>query len=141
MAAPPSVKQIKLEDVLKDDGNLDGERLVGLLNQFMLAVHTALSGGLSAENFRQMTKVLPFTTAPLLEDTFKGGRLSFKLENGLQSVTKAVVVKLVNKTKDSGVLEIGNTAQVVSNGNGSAEIRYITGLEPETDYEITLEVS
>jgi hypothetical protein len=137
MAALPPVKGIRLEDVLREDGNLDGERLVGLLNQFMLGVVRALSDLTIEENFRAMRKTLNITTRPSVENTFP---LYFEMEKGMQSVRGCWVERVLDKTTTSGQLVTGVTAHVVPTGDGRAEVRYVSGLAPETKYEVNLVV-
>jgi hypothetical protein len=62
MAAPPSVRNLKGEDVLKSDGTLDSDKLLQLLNGFSAPVADALQGRLTFdENFRGETKEVTFT--------------------------------------------------------------------------------
>jgi hypothetical protein len=137
MAALPSIKQIRVEDVLKPDGALDGERLVGILNQFMLGVYTALDRNLTfVENFRGLEKTLSFRTKAAVADTFP---LYFEVPAGT-TVRGAIVIKAIDRSSAAGEFVNGVTAHVLPGGNGRAEVRYISGLDASTPYEITFQV-
>lgn len=136
MAAPPPIKQIRLEDVLKADGNLDPEKFVFVLNQFMLATANALDRGLTFDNFRSQRVVLKFRTAATVANTFP---IYFKLDPTIATVGSCVVEKAVDRSTTAGTFVNGVVAQVQASSKGG-EVRYISGLAADKPYEITLRV-
>lgn len=135
MAAPPPIKQIRVEDVVKADGTLDVERLVEQLNQFMGPVANALAGGLTfADNFRSQDVVnFPFRTKPAVEDTFP---IRLKLKAGLRN-PRVASKRLRNVDTDAPVSTAYDVQYSVTN-DGHLKIEHISNLDANTAYHLSL---
>lgn len=135
MASAPPIKQIRLEDVMKDDGTLDGEKLVGLLNQFMLPVANALAGGLTySDNFRsQVVSNYPFRTKTTVEDTFP---INLKLQPGI--VSPKIASKQLRNTTTDAIVSTAYDIQYSVTGKGELKIEHITNLDADTSYLLSL---
>lgn len=135
MAALPPIKQVRMEDILKSDGSPDMEKLVAVLNQFMGAVHNAFNRQLTFDqNFRAQIKVLPVQTGPTVDGSFP---ITFALD-GITHFRGAVVLSVRDMGSDSTSLTTGASAQVIPTGRGQAEVRYISGLDANSRYQVVL---
>lgn len=138
--APPSnqliFKQMRLEDITKDP--LTGlQNFAGIYNQFGLAVYTLLSGQLEFdENINSLITSVSFATPNNYSD-------------GINTNFSTVAFKA--PFSPNGVIKLGiqqiNTSTVfikpvdfswIYNANGQIVITYVTGLQPNNNYTLSL---
>jgi len=132
MAKVPDLKRVTIEDFSSEDRNLV-EKLAFIINSFHEQVRSALSKNIDFENLAQETRVLSFSTGivgqPLNTVSFKSG-----LVNKIQGITIVRTVITSDNTSFPTELPIISWSQNAS----LVTITNIGGLQPETQYELTI---
>ncbi len=138
MAALPPLQSIIAEHVTNADGTLDPQRLLFVLNQFMGAVYSALNRGIAlGANILAEVKELPlFTTAATVEATFP---MYLTMSAGMPPNPKGVWVAYAkNRTNTSTLFYSPPTVDWEPVGDGRIRIKYLSGLDASTKYQVGL---
>jgi hypothetical protein len=136
MALLPTLKKIQRAD-LGGDVPLWIEGILSYINQFTEEIYSAMNRNITIpENVKGQIKVLEFRT---------GGQYisqqDFTEQTFLNSLGKRMQVlfigNIVNESKPDYKYE-NSTVSWNDNGNGTVTVRYISGLEDNQNYRITL---
>jgi len=136
MAVLPTIKRIQRSDL---GGNiptwLDG--VLSPLNQFMEEIYSALNKNITIpENVKAQIKVLNFRT-PSNYTSAKGFNEITYL-NTLNKKTEILLVGGITKLSEPNKKFDAVFPSWYDNNNGTLSIRYISGLENSTEYDVTM---
>lgn len=138
MSALPPVQSLVKEHLLTADGQLDPERLLFGLNQFMGSVYAALNRGIAlGENIMaEVKEISPFTTGATVESTFP---LFVTMSKGMPAIPRAAwLVNPRNLTSPGTIFYSPPSATCEWVGDGRIRIPFISGLEASTRYAAAL---
>lgn len=136
MALLPTLKKIQRADI-GNDVPLWIEGILSYINQFTEEIYSAMNRNITIpENVKGQIKVLEFRT---------GGQYiqqqEFVEQTFLNTLGKRMQVlfvgNIVNDAKPNHIYE-NSTVSWNDNGNGTVTVRYISGLEDDENYRITL---
>lgn len=130
-------KKFRLEDISKDT-NQSLQNFANIFNQFGQNVYNLLSGGLTIENnVRGMVYTNSFSTPANYSDGVNSNFSSFSFKVAFQpsGVMKMNLVPLNSGTQTPNIKPVD--VSWVYNGTQVA-ITYVTGLQPNGKYTITL---
>jgi len=134
VAKLPSIRRISREDLSDAPAWID--KLLVPLNQFIEQVYLGLNKQLTFEdNFVAQYKTLAFRTSAAygtapLADNFDTISIGLTLGRKVRGI---LLIDLKVKGASQTVLTSPSGVDWIEN-NGQAQIRYITGLAPQTDY-------
>lgn len=139
MAAIPPIRTIYTQDIIDDDGNVEGEKLLYPLNLFMEASYNIFDKGITfSENIVSQINNLTFTTASsyVASDTF----IPITYLINMNKRPEGVILLQTQVAEDINTVIVNPVTidwREATDGL-SVSIGFITGLADSTKYNIRL---
>ncbi len=138
MAAFIPARRIYTQDVIDDEGNIDSERLLYVLNLFMEAVYNGFNRNLDfGLNINADIKTLFFNTSTSYTATQDFTPIVFPINKVGERVEGIMIANIVD-TKDLTKIYTTPVTLTWVEDKEKLKITYITGLEDKKSYKITV---